>query len=427
MSDLSVSAMLASTTKCTREFWEASINQLRASGRIQTPFWDQPDWPIERDTIASRIKQYAKSDLFVRESERFTRVFYLRQYFAAAAAAKDRVCGLGAPASATRTASDWIRRLLTRTPFIYVGAGELQDGTRFGSRTSETLARGVRRYGLVSHEERILARRKVVCTPVHVLARGGYPKPSNAKVTVLERRKRCLMLSVLGPQMDESALDAKYFVKRDRNGEHFFDDRLYLRSITHDVFLWLYAFDAMVRIQGDGRKGLLHMCRVGCGFFAEIRAMGVNVGDRVAACMVEAVRRVLRVRKFEHIAAIDLVRFDVADWFAGNATIVRGGVEIRANVKDALDFDDDDYAKYHIGVTNASDSWSAIGNEMGYDSLEAMLGNNTTLRVNQVYHWNPHLLDRRKYVGVDLPSEIGSSVYACCGSERVGVDASSAT
>lgn len=58
---------------------------------------------------------------------------------------------------------------------------------------------------------------------------------------------------------------------------------------------------------------------------------------------------------------------------------------------------------YTPGMVNAGDCFAFPGNERGYGSVEAMLGENTSLRRNQVYLFNPWILDSACHVALHSP------------------------
>jgi len=407
-------AYATGSSSSSTTLWKKTIDVMDAQYRIANPFWEVKDWPAkELAIIPASIKQYVSSDEFHSNCEKYTRVFYLKPYFDQAERSVQTYSHVLARPNATL---DWIRRLIVRVPFIYVNNGEMQNGITFSSWKSAELKKQADKYDLLTNDERILSRRKAICSVSRVLAKGGYPKNTNKKITIYKKPLLCIMISVLGPQMDVPVLDAKYFIRKDPNCKHYFDKDLYFASVKHDVYLWLHSFNEMVKLQRDGRKGLLKLCRIGAGFFAQIREMDLNVGDDVAECILYAVAYNLSHFQFAHLQVVELMWFDTAKWFESKNRIIFHGIELRSTRTDVLDFDSDDVAEFHIGITNASDSFSCVGNEMGYESLEAYLGNNTTMRADQVYHWNSHLLESKNYKSVELPGDdFGSILFACNG------------
>jgi hypothetical protein len=409
-------SVFASASLLTTQ-WENTMDAMKAQNRITHPFWEIKNWPAKNmSAIAAAIKQYALSEQFRSNCKKYTRVFYLKPYFDQA---EQSTLMYSHTLTRPNATLDWIRRLIVRVPFICVNGGEMQNGIAFSSWKSAELHKQTNKYDLITSDERILSRRKAICSAVQVFAKGGYPKNTNKKITMYTKPLHCIMVSVLGPQMDVPVLDAKYFIRNHTDGTLYFDKDLYFASVKHDVYLWLHSFNEMVKLQADGRKGLLKLCRVGAGFFAHIKEMNVNVGNDVAACILYAVAYILDHFAFSHIAVIELMWFDTEKWFELQEQMIFNGVKLRSSKKDVLAFDAADVAQFHIGITNASDSFSCVGNEMGYESLESYLGNNTSMRVDQVYHWNPHLLDSKNYKPVDLPDDPFASILFACNGQMV--------
>ena len=66
----------------------------------------------------------------------------------------------------------------------------------------------------------------------------------------------------------------------------------------------------------------------------------------------------------------------------------------------------EELATHVCGALNAGDCFCIPGNESGYASVEAMIGNNTDLRRVQSYIHNPPLLDEAKYHPVHTPQTL---------------------
>ena len=82
---------------------------------------------------------------------------------------------------------------------------------------------------------------------------------------------------------------------------------------------------------------------------------------------------------------------------------VCGGVELRFSRRDILELTTAHTNNFHIGILNPTDGFALPGNEEGYTSLASMMGNNTSLRLHQGWHFNVHLLQQANYVPVEMP------------------------
>lgn len=75
---------------------------------------------------------------------------------------------------------------------------------------------------------------------------------------------------------------------------------------------------------------------------------------------------------------------------------------VKGTRRDVLLWTEDEAEAHVCGVLNAGDCYCIPGNEFGYCSVEAMIGNNTDLRVVQSYIHNPYLLDACRHVPVSV-------------------------
>jgi hypothetical protein len=175
---------------------------------------------------------------------------------------------------------------------------------------------------------------------------------------------------------------------------------------------------------GGARMGWLKLPRIGAGFFAHRRTSNgrrADPGNVVSRCLDDAVEFVLRTPDdFPNIHTIEMLRFDVhgrsskttrgrgllsPDASAAIAkkersvallqVLSRSGarrVTLEYTNGGLLDIPEWQASTYRVGILNAGDAYSLVGNEMHYGSLEAMIGNDTSMRVDQVYLYNKHLL-----------------------------------
>ena len=81
---------------------------------------------------------------------------------------------------------------------------------------------------------------------------------------------------------------------------------------------------------------------------------------------------------------------------------VNGVHIVKGQRRDVLFWTEEEVAAYTCGALNAGDCFCIPGNEFGYASVEAMIGNNTDLRVGQSYVHNPYILDASRHVAVDV-------------------------
>ena len=289
---------------------------------------------------------------------------------------------------------------------------------------------------LISNEERRISRSKCVASVVKVYAIGGYNSPFNA----LSKQDffSCIIISGAGPQFEATYLDYQDFmiVKNEPTGRllqfsHFgdlppsWDDALkatelgddfirigrgadailhakgYLVSMSECMHLWLQAFNDMVGMFGQGKKGYMKITAIGTGFFADLaNSLGVNIGEVIMPLLLKAVRNALSSHTYEHITALEFPDFSGRGLFTPEVLHANGVRLIAAPYKDVLDFEYEVKREFCVGLLNPGDCFACVGNELGYGSVEAMIGNNTTIRSTQCYIWNENILDECNIISV---------------------------
>lgn len=186
------------------------------------------------------------------------------------------------------------------------------------------------------------------------------------------------------------------------------------------VGLWLRAFDDMVsRMPSEGnegedggsewkrnrKKGYFKKTAIGTGFFADVVRSGINIGDTLMPLILRAVEEPLSAHSYPNIAAIEFPDFSGRGLFTPAQSRIKNAKNdiefVKAPYRDVLDFDQETRERYVCGVLNPGDCFACVGNELGYGSVEAMIGNNTTVRRTQCYIWNEEVLDERLRIAVE--------------------------
>eukprot|EP00708_Paratrimastix_pyriformis_P002952 GAFH01001716.1.p2 GENE.GAFH01001716.1~~GAFH01001716.1.p2 ORF type:complete len:441 (+),score=111.27 GAFH01001716.1:180-1325(+) len=207
-------------------------------------------------------------------------------------------------------------------------------------------------------------------------------------------------------------------VAGEKPGPIFFNAAAYFNCMVEDIELILTAFARMVdernqELPADApkRKGYFKFVAIGCGFFAQNRRFGAGtLSPMLYPLMLAALQNVLtanRLPRDRHgqplIDTIELPDFSGRSIFTpswGDEPI--HGISInKGHARDALDFTREQFATYWCGCLNAGDCFCIPGNERQYASVEAAIGNNTDMRIQQAYFHNPQLLDLSRYVPVD--------------------------
>ena len=289
-----------------------------------------------------------------------------------------------------------IERFLTCVPQVCVNSDRyimLQNGQEV---ESYTMAKKLQPL-LLTYDERIQSRRKIVLSSSRVYAYGGY----NSKVTLLKEPQALLILSACGAQLDVPKLDYKLFIDPKKSELKW---NIFLESMRKDVALWLISLENYLinynETSNSDRKAQFRVPPIGAGFFAQT-SIG-NFGIQVQAAILTAFADVLEsiVDQLNQIEHIEFTYFNVE-----NPLIVQTNVIERLHQVFRCSFTNNDIclplskhqANRILVVLNPSDTFSIAGNEFSYASVEAEIGNNTTLRIDQSYQHNWQILDHRRY------------------------------
>lgn len=216
-----------------------------------------------------------------------------------------------------------------------------------------------------------------------------------------------------------SAENGSYNMTADQNNPNILllDQKAYLCSLIEDFATELAAIDRMVaeknRRDGTNKSGYFKATLAGTGFFARIEAM-YNISSNLFPLIFKAYRYVLDNYKFANIGFVEFPLFGALaeDNFArefasyipkdGGIRVIQG-VHTPGKGRGALDFTHVIARKDLIFcASNPADSNSLVGNELGYASVEAAMGNNSDIRISQVYLTNPELLELINHYAVAI-------------------------
>ncbi|CAF9903646.1 MAG: hypothetical protein GOMPHAMPRED_000465 [Gomphillus americanus] len=180
----------------------------------------------------------------------------------------------------------------------------------------------------------------------------------------------------------------------------------YLQTMKDSFFLWLRAFDDQVRRRSNDSKGYLQIPAMGCDTSSLLPPNGAEVedlADMLTPLLVQAIEQTLEDNYFPNITKIGFCDFSGKALFCPTRDYVQHVSLIPCPGVDLCQFDNDEYKKYVCGLLVPGNSFSLPGNELGYDSIEAQIGINTSLRVVQCYIHNENLIDPRNHIAVDGP------------------------
>ena len=322
--------------------------------------------------------------------------------------------------------------LIVRVPFVCI-AGDSHIVTQDQVQRAFDDAKAA--FRLISNEERRLSRNKCTASVAKVYATGGYK--TTLKPLPKDDSFECIVISGAGPQFEAVYLDYADFIitpegsKRLSQYAHLgeipdkwqevleackdgsgrfseldgydvvFHRAGYLASMTECMHLWLTAFNDMVTRTGNGRTGYMKISAIGAGFFSDVADIGINIAYLVMPLLQEAVEAAIMNHTYSHIAALEFPDFSGKDLFRPRRPEVKGIKLIHAPRQDVMEFSEDVRKQYVLGILNPGDCFACVGNELGYSSVESMIGNNSTIRTTQCYIWNECILDERNYISVE--------------------------
>ena len=356
---------------------------------------------------------------------------------------------------------DNLPRLLTQTTSVSVAGdrdGFFQDGTSFPKSTDffSTLKTGDHR-GL-SPVERLIAGKKIISSHSLVLASGGYPqdkpkflykKPFEVGIfsqAGAQFEMAYLHYALFGLDPFHSHIEAPLFahlyeglptafdeakktlgdydsildigrirtgfpfLARSETGEFYsslfkrnaviFLNKAYERHIYEDTALLLAAVNESAL--KAGKPAFLKATAVGMGFFGKVDCQ-YDIHHHLFPYFLRAYYDLLSSGHFPHIAKIEFPIFSSTDEDLYRDIFTKesyGGVCVQKTSRDVLAFNDEEREAYYVCVVNPSDSNALPGNEWGYTSVESMIANNTSLRLDQVHLINPQVLNSSNHIMV---------------------------
>jgi hypothetical protein len=127
----------------------------------------------------------------------------------------------------------------------------------------------------------------------------------------------------------------------------------------------------------------------------------------LAPVLLDALYAVLQHVSLPNTAVIELPDFDGlwnASWTGSKRDTMIKTVRVHSPTppRDLLAFTSKELAQYTVGVLNAGDVFALPGNEREYASVEAMLGNNTSIRLDENWQHTVSLLDPTHHIRLDI-------------------------
>ena len=168
-------------------------------------------------------------------------------------------------------------------------------------------------------------------------------------------------------------------------------------------------------VGNDSRPIFLKATAFGAGFFSElgygVNAQKIQLTKYVFNILVKNYETLIKQGKFKKGAVIEFPFYDLSLLTENLKQVAKdAGIELvwKGNTRDLLDFAPVESVSgtilnpkdYNIVILNAGDTFAFTGNEPESNSLEAMIANNSNLRLVANFHFNPNLLDPKNHIKV---------------------------
>lgn len=365
-----------------------------------------------------------------------------------------------------------IQRALTKTPAVNVAgdrSGFFQNGLDFPSDPDYFSKITEGHTELLSPLERLTAAKKIIYSDSVVFASGGYPftNPHTEYTDAInvglfslagasfENRYLHQRLFTLDPQnfkintspfkslfynlpteFEEAKLDLGHYdvnsssvrirtglsyLARTAYGTNYpsfsktnaviFATGAYNRHLLEDTSLLLTSVNEAAR--EAGKPALLKATAVGMGFFAKIDGI-YEIDYLLYPYFLRAFKKLLAEQSYPWIAKIEFPTFNELQQNQFDCVFegFLSPIQITQTSRDVLKFSATEIEHYFPCAINPSDAFSYIGNEWGYGSVESMIGNNSSLRFDQVPHANPLLLDSQHHIPIRINPDFSAVIEA---------------
>ncbi|WP_298624293.1 type IV secretion protein Dot [uncultured Legionella sp.] len=365
-----------------------------------------------------------------------------------------------------------IHRALTKIPAVNVAGdrtGVFQNGLDFPTDPDFFAKIPTGHAELLSPLERLTSAKKIIYSKSAVFASGGYPytslqneyaEPINVGLFSLagasfENRylhQRLFILDPHHPRIDTAKFpslfrnlptefaDAKNelgpydvspsfarirtdlpYLARTQSGTNYpsfskknaliLASEAYRRHLLEDTSLLLTSVNEAAK--EAGKPALLKAAAVGMGFFAKIDG-SYAIDHMLYPYFLHAFRKLLTEQSYPWIAKIEFPTFTELqqNQFETMFDNFPSPVSIVQTSRDVLKFSTEETERYFPCAVNPSDAFAYVGNEWGFGSVEAMIGNDSSLRFDQVPHTNPRLLDSKHHISVKINPDFSAEIAA---------------
>lgn len=207
--------------------------------------------------------------------------------------------------------------------------------------------------------------------------------------------------------------EGSFYSSMFKQSASIFLNKAYERHLMEDTALLLASVNESARLAG--KPALLKATAVGMGFFAKVDCQ-YDIKHHLYPYFLLAYRDLLSTGAYPYIGKVEFPTFspmfkEFYDGFFIEKTY--GGAKVCQSSRDVLEFSEEEHEEYFVCVVNPTDTNAFAGNEWDYASVESSIGNNTSLRVDQVYLVNPQVLNPAAHISVDIdPQTFASEIKA---------------
>ncbi|MFA6302645.1 MAG: type IV secretion protein Dot [Legionella sp.] len=429
----------------------SKFNSLFFSPVVRSSLIAPKDW-LQNQLISSGLNAAFPAHI-LRETQPTAKVFFNKQYL-----------------SHTNGLALTLDRALTKIPAVNVDgdrAGRFQNGSDFPKDKSFFRNIPTGHNELLSPAERLNGAKKIIHSLSEVIGFGGYPADNPKQL--YKNPVKVGLFSLAGAVFENDYLHYKLFML-DRyqstvdpgNFAHLFKDlptqfahakraleqdesnsklmhirtglpllarstsgnfysgfskqnaviflsEAYFRHQLEDISLLLTSVNKSA--EQAGKPALLKATAVGMGFFAKVNDV-YDIQHVLFPNYLRAFHKLLTEQSYPWIEKIEFPIFNdlQRDMFDTILKDAKSPVTLVRTTRDVLEFGETEIKNNYIAAVNPSDTFAYTGNEWGYDSVEAMIGNNSSLRYDQVPNLNPEILKSENQIAVEIKEDFSATI-----------------
>ncbi|KTD52965.1 hypothetical protein [Legionella quateirensis] len=200
-----------------------------------------------------------------------------------------------------------------------------------------------------------------------------------------------------------------YYPSFTQSNAVIFQSEAYFRHLLEDTSLLLTSVNETAK--AAGKPALLKATAVGMGFFAKIDGH-YEIQHMLYPYFLRAFKKLLNEQTYSWIAKVEFPTFSELQQMQFDSVFedFYNRIEVIQSGRDVLQFSKEETEVYFPCAVNPSDAFAYTGNEWGFGSVESMIGNNSSLRFDQVPHANPLLLSIQHHIPVTIMGDYHAEI-----------------